>query len=261
MSEARWVDPREYDARDLDNEWPRVYDSAARILECAEMVREESRSRSRSRAPCEASIRGPCDRKYTKQEVIARATSAGLRSRKGLALSPQSFGQMMRNSIYVGKVESPELRRLSARRLRAARARGDVLPCAGRARRPSRCLWPATAESSRLSVARLRSLRGMWPSADRQLVEGSQWPLPVPPSDGRGSTLSTSGCQTTNIPSCCCPDIDMMTTSRATPATHYRLLRRRHFDLPWRVDALQHGHDLLYGRGSSAMRRLDHIID
>ena len=45
---------------------------------------------------------------YTKQEVIARATTAGLRSRKGLTLSPQSFGQMMRNPIYVGKVESPD---------------------------------------------------------------------------------------------------------------------------------------------------------
>ena len=30
--------------------------------------------------------------RYTKQEVIARATAAGLRSRKGLTLSPQSFG-------------------------------------------------------------------------------------------------------------------------------------------------------------------------
>jgi site-specific DNA recombinase len=45
--------------------------------------------------------------RYTKQEVIARATAAGLRSRKGLALSPQSFGQMTRNPISVGKVESP----------------------------------------------------------------------------------------------------------------------------------------------------------
>lgn len=45
---------------------------------------------------------------YTKQEVIARATQAGLRSRKGLRLSPQSFGQMMRNPIYVGRVESPD---------------------------------------------------------------------------------------------------------------------------------------------------------
>ena len=45
---------------------------------------------------------------YTKQEVIARATEAGLRSRKGLRLSPQSFGQMMRNPIYVGRVDSPD---------------------------------------------------------------------------------------------------------------------------------------------------------
>ncbi len=45
---------------------------------------------------------------YSKQEVIGRATEAGLRSRKGLKLSPQSFGQMMRNPIYVGKVESPD---------------------------------------------------------------------------------------------------------------------------------------------------------
>ena len=46
--------------------------------------------------------------RYSKQEVIARATEAGLRSRRGLALSPQSFGQMMRNTIYMGKVESPD---------------------------------------------------------------------------------------------------------------------------------------------------------
>jgi site-specific DNA recombinase len=45
---------------------------------------------------------------YTKQEVIARATEAGLRSRKGLRVSPQSFGQMLRNPIYVGRVESPD---------------------------------------------------------------------------------------------------------------------------------------------------------
>jgi hypothetical protein len=46
--------------------------------------------------------------RYTKQEVIARATAAGLRSRKGLTLSPQSFGQLMRNAIYIGKIESPD---------------------------------------------------------------------------------------------------------------------------------------------------------
>jgi site-specific DNA recombinase len=46
--------------------------------------------------------------RYTKPEVIARATAAGLRSRKGLPLSPQSFGQMMRNPICIGKIESPD---------------------------------------------------------------------------------------------------------------------------------------------------------
>jgi site-specific DNA recombinase len=46
--------------------------------------------------------------RYTKQEVIARATAAGLRSRKGLTLSPQSFGQMVRNPIYIGKIDSPD---------------------------------------------------------------------------------------------------------------------------------------------------------
>ena len=42
------------------------------------------------------------------QEVLARVTKLGLRTRRGMALSPQSFGQMMRNSIYIGRIESPE---------------------------------------------------------------------------------------------------------------------------------------------------------
>ena len=35
-------------------------------------------------------------------------TDAGLRTRRGLVVSPQSFGQMVRNLIYVGRVESPD---------------------------------------------------------------------------------------------------------------------------------------------------------
>ncbi len=46
--------------------------------------------------------------RFTKQEVIARMTEAGLRTRRGLVLSPQSFGQMVRNSIYVGRIENPD---------------------------------------------------------------------------------------------------------------------------------------------------------
>src|SRR3954470_24760728 len=44
--------------------------------------------------------------RFTKQEVIARMTEAGSRMRRGLCLSPQSFGHMVRNSIYVGRIES-----------------------------------------------------------------------------------------------------------------------------------------------------------
>ena len=44
--------------------------------------------------------------RFSKSEVLARATKAGLRSRRGLVISPQSFGPMVRNAIYIGKVES-----------------------------------------------------------------------------------------------------------------------------------------------------------
>jgi hypothetical protein len=32
----------------------------------------------------------------------------GAEKPEGLRLSPQSFGQMMRNPIYIGKIESPD---------------------------------------------------------------------------------------------------------------------------------------------------------
>jgi site-specific DNA recombinase len=46
--------------------------------------------------------------RFTKQEVLARVTERGLRTRRGLVLSPQSFGQMLRNTLYIGLIESPE---------------------------------------------------------------------------------------------------------------------------------------------------------
>src|SRR5258708_16983819 len=46
--------------------------------------------------------------RFTKQEVIAQMTEAGLRTRRGLVLSPQSFGQMVRNSIYIGRGQRPD---------------------------------------------------------------------------------------------------------------------------------------------------------
>jgi site-specific DNA recombinase len=46
--------------------------------------------------------------RFTKQEVLARVTERGLRTRRGLVLAPQSFGQMLRNTIYIGLIDSPE---------------------------------------------------------------------------------------------------------------------------------------------------------
>ena len=54
----------------------------------------------------EARVRGSREDEYPNRK--SRSTEAGLRSEKGLALSPQSFGQM-RNPIDIVKVESPDV--------------------------------------------------------------------------------------------------------------------------------------------------------
>jgi len=46
--------------------------------------------------------------RFTTQEVIRRAIDAGLRTRRNRLLSAQTFGNMLRNRIYIGQVESPD---------------------------------------------------------------------------------------------------------------------------------------------------------
>lgn len=46
--------------------------------------------------------------RFTKQEVLARVTERGLRTRRGLVVSPQSVGQMLRCTVYIGRIESAE---------------------------------------------------------------------------------------------------------------------------------------------------------
>lgn len=79
--------------------------------------------------------------RFTKQEVLARVSERGLRTRRGLVLSPQSFGQMLRNTIYIGLIESPDY---------GVSTRGDFEPLVSRqtfyrAPRPS----PKAARTSR----------------------------------------------------------------------------------------------------------------
>ena len=117
--------------------------------------------------------------RFTKQEVIARMTEAGLRTRRGLVLSPQSFGQMVRNSIYVGRVESPDY---------GVSTRGDFEPLIDEATfyRVQAVLdgrvvvaGPRQRQSSGFSAQGIRALRDVRPSADGQLVEGPERPLRV----------------------------------------------------------------------------------
>jgi site-specific DNA recombinase len=45
---------------------------------------------------------------HTKQHVLRLVTNLGLRTRTGQPLSPQSFNQMLRKPVYVGRIDSPE---------------------------------------------------------------------------------------------------------------------------------------------------------
>ncbi len=56
---------------------------------------------------------------FTIRDVIRRATEAGLRTRRDRVLSPQTFGNMLRNRIYIGQIDSPEC---------GVTARGDFEP-------------------------------------------------------------------------------------------------------------------------------------
>src|SRR3954454_7629480 len=46
--------------------------------------------------------------RFTKEEVLDTVTRLGLRTRKGLALNPQSFGRMLTNRLYAGFIDVPE---------------------------------------------------------------------------------------------------------------------------------------------------------
>ena len=81
----------------------------------------EPGARPGARAARAAGVRGSRD--GTVHEAgsdRAAPPSRACAAARGCTLSPQSFGQMMRNPIYVGKVESPDYGVSTQRRLRAA---------------------------------------------------------------------------------------------------------------------------------------------
>jgi len=128
--------------------------------------------------------------RYTKQEAIARATAAGLRSRKGLTLSPQSFGQLMRNPIYIGRIESPDY---------GVSTRGDFEPVVDEATyyRAQAVLdgrvvvsGPRQRNRPGLSAARLRALRSLRPASTVAVAAHDRFPSALP--DPTRRTISSS---------------------------------------------------------------------
>src|SRR5438093_4226777 len=46
--------------------------------------------------------------RYTKQQVLAEVTRLGLRTRRGLKVSPQTFDGLLENQLYIGIINVPE---------------------------------------------------------------------------------------------------------------------------------------------------------
>ena len=120
--------------------------------------------------------------RYTKQQVLEEVTRLGLRSRRGLRVSSQTFDAVLENQLYIGVIRCRRVRHASeAWRLRAADRRKAVLPRAGHSESAgSRDRAPA-AQSSRFPVTCLREMPRVRPAADRKLVEGAQRTLRVLP--------------------------------------------------------------------------------
>jgi Recombinase len=46
--------------------------------------------------------------RFTKKEVLAEITRLGLRTRRGLKVSPQAFDVMLENRLYIGILDVPD---------------------------------------------------------------------------------------------------------------------------------------------------------
>ena len=69
--------------------------------------------------------------RFTKQEVRANITALGLKTRRGQPVPSQTFDALLRNQVYIGRVDVPGYGISTNARLRIARDREGVLSRAG----------------------------------------------------------------------------------------------------------------------------------
>lgn len=53
--------------------------------------------------------------RFTKQQVLTEITRLGLRTRRGLKVSPQAFDAMLENGLYIGIIDVPAIRLVGPR--------------------------------------------------------------------------------------------------------------------------------------------------
>ena len=148
--------------------------------------------------------------RFTKQQILRAARRPwGLRNRRGVPLSSQAIGMLLRNQLYAGIVDVPEFG--------VRDKRGDFEPLvsedvfyraqavlSGRAADAA----PQRAQSSGLPAAQLRALRLVRTRPDGELVEGPQrllrlLPLPARlPRRERDQGEARSRCSPMNSPAC-----------------------------------------------------------
>jgi DNA invertase Pin-like site-specific DNA recombinase len=114
--------------------------------------------------------------RYTKQQLQARMSEHGLRTRKGMRLSSQALSDMLENRLYIGllarcpRVQHPR----NARGFRAAGQGVDLLRGSGRARWQGAGQRSAPAQPCGLPASRIRAVQCLRARIERELVEGTR---------------------------------------------------------------------------------------
>jgi len=129
-------------------------------------------------------VRGPLVRRafedysrgrYSKEQLLKRIRTWGLENRRGRPLTAQAVGMLLRNSLYAGIVNVPDLRRSrQAWGFRTADFGRDLLPGPGTPSWPIAERRAAPSRTSGFSAPRFCPLRLVRPGIDWELVQRAE---------------------------------------------------------------------------------------
>jgi hypothetical protein len=111
--------------------------------------------------------------RYTKQQILDRVTAAGLRNRRGRALSTQAIGMLLRNQLYAGVID---VREYAVRDRCGVSSRWSPRICFTASRR----CWRLASRARRGSCGAIRVFRFANSCAARSATRGSGSPVADP---------------------------------------------------------------------------------